>query len=83
MARENRVESRPLLLRISPATEQLLEQLAEKGLYGKNKAEVATFILREWTWSNTDKLKDHGVDVDHLVKGNGKKAASATRQKGA
>lgn len=83
MARENRVESLPLLLRISPATEQLLEQLAEKGLYGKNKAEVATFILREWTWSNTDKLKDHGVSVDHLVKGNGKRAANATRQKGA
>jgi len=83
MPRENRVESRPLLLRISPATEQLLEQLAEKGLYGKNKAEVATFILREWTWSNTDKLKDHGVHVDHLVKGNGKKAANTTRQKGA
>lgn len=83
MARENRVESLPLLLRISPATEQLLEQLAERGLYGKNKAEVATFILREWTWSNTDKLKDHGVNVDHLVKGNGKKAANVTRQKGA
>jgi hypothetical protein len=83
MARENRVESLPLLLRISPATQQLLELLAEKGLYGKNKAEVATFILREWTWSNTDKLKDHGVNVDHLVKGYGKKAANVTRQKGA
>jgi len=83
MARENRVESLPLLLRISPATQQLLEQLAEKGLYGKNKAEVATFILREWTWSNTDKLKDHGVNVDHLVKGYGKKANDVTRQKGA
>lgn len=83
MARQNRVESLPLLLRVSPATEQLLEQLAEKGLYGKNKAEVATFILREWTWSNTDKLKDHGVNVDHLVKGSGKKAADVTRQKGA
>jgi hypothetical protein len=83
MARENRVESLPLLLRISPATEQLLEALAEKGLYGKNKAEVATFILREWTWSNTDKLKDHGVNVDHLVKGNRKKAADVPRQKGA
>jgi len=71
------------LLRISPATQQLLELLAEKGLYGKNKAEVATFILREWTWSNTDKLKDHGVNVDHLVKGNGKKSANVTRQKGA
>ena len=83
MARENRVESLPLLLRISPATEQLLEQLAGKGLYGKNKAEVATFILREWTWSNTDKLKDHGVDVDHLVKGTTKKSSDLNRQKGA
>lgn len=83
MARENRVESLPLLLRISPATEQLLEQLAERGLYGKNKAEVATFILREWTWSNTNKLKDHGINVVHLVKGNGKKSTQVARQKGA
>ncbi|SPE44008.1 hypothetical protein SBA7_250015 [Candidatus Sulfotelmatobacter sp. SbA7] len=83
MARENRVESRPLLLRISPAMEQLLEELAGRGLYGRNKAEIASFILREWTWSNTGKLKDHGVDVDHLVKGTGKKATLTARQKGA
>jgi len=83
MARKNRVESRTLLLRISPAMERLLEELAERGLYGRNKAEVASFILREWTWSSTVKLKDHGVEVDHLVKGTAKKAAPPARQKGA
>lgn len=83
MARENRVESRTLLLRISPAMEQLLEELAERGLYGRNKAEVASFILREWTWSSIGKLKDHGVGVDHLVKGIAKKTAETARQKGA
>jgi hypothetical protein len=83
MARENRVESRPLLLRVSPATERLLEQLAERGLYGRNKAEVATFVLREWTWNNVNKLKDHGISFDHLVKERGKKAIEPTRQKGA
>jgi hypothetical protein len=83
MPRGNRVESRPLLLRISPATEHLLEQLAGRGLYGKNKAEVASFILREWTWSNTGKLKDHGIDFDHLVKENRNKATEVARQKGA
>lgn len=83
MPRENRVESRPLLLRISPAMEQLLEDLAERGLYGRNKAEVASFILREWTWSSTDKLKDHGVEVDHLVRGAANRGSGATRQRGA
>ena len=83
MPRSNRVESLPLLLRVSPATEQLLEQLAQKGLYGRNKAEVATFILREWTWNNTDKLKHHGIEFDHLVEGSGKKVSELTRQKGA
>jgi hypothetical protein len=63
--------------------EQILEELAERGLYGRNKAEIASFILREWTWSNTGKLKDHGVDVDHLVKRIGKRTAEAARQKGA
>jgi hypothetical protein len=71
------------LLRISPAMEQLLEELAERGLYGRNKAEVASFILREWTWSSTNKLKDHGVDVDHLVKGIAKKTGEGARRKGA
>jgi hypothetical protein len=70
------------LLRVNPATEQLLEQLAEKGLYGRNKAEVATFILREWTWNNTGKLKEHGINFDHLAKGNGKRVAEVFRQKG-
>ncbi len=63
--------------------EQLLEELAERGLYGRNKAEVASFILREWTWSSTSKLKDHGVEVDHLVKGIAKKTAETARRKGA
>lgn len=71
------------MLRISPAMEQLLEELAERGLYGRNKAEVASFILREWTWSSTSKLKDHGVEVDHLVKGIAKKTAETARRKGA
>jgi hypothetical protein len=53
--------------------EQLLEDLAQGGLYGRNKAEIGSFILREWTWSNIEKLKDHGVEVDHL-EGMGKKA---------
>jgi len=62
--------------------EQLLEDLAERGLYGRNKAEVASFILREWTWSSSGKLKDHGVEVDHLVNGT-KRSTEAVRQKGA
>jgi hypothetical protein len=82
MSRDNRVESRPLLLRISPATERLLEELAARGLYGKNKAEVASFILREWTWSNTSKLKDHGVDVDVLARSVGR-TREVARGKGA
>jgi hypothetical protein len=63
--------------------EQLFEELAKRGLYGRNKAEIASFILREWTWSNTGKLKDHGVDVDHLVGGTGANRAVPSRQKGA
>lgn len=63
--------------------EQLLEELAERGLYGRNKAEVASFILREWTWSSISKLKDHGVEVDHLVKGSAKKSAEIAGRKGA
>jgi hypothetical protein len=71
------------LLRISPAMERLLEELASGGLYGRNKAEVASFILREWTWSSAGKLKDHGVEVDHLVRGTAKRAAETAQRKGA
>lgn len=68
------------MLRISPAMEQLLEELAERGLYGRNKAEIASFILREWTWSSIGKLKDHGVEVDDLVKGTAKKSVETARR---
>jgi hypothetical protein len=60
--------------------EQLLEELAERGLYGRNKAEIASFILREWTWSSIGKLKDHGVEVDDLVKGTAKKSVETARR---
>jgi hypothetical protein len=60
--------------------EQLLEELAAKGLYGRNKAEIGSFILREWTWTNTGKLKDHGVNVDHLV-GRTRERVQTRRQK--
>jgi len=63
--------------------EQLLEELAQGGLYGRNKAEVGSFILREWTWSNAGKLKDHGIKVDHLVKGTDSRTAQHAHRKGA
>lgn len=33
------------------------------GLHGKNKSEVASWILREWIWHNQEKLSGRGLMV--------------------
>ncbi len=55
--RKNRVASVLLPLRITPSLNQHLEELAQDGLLGKNKADVATFVLREWVWHNLEKVR--------------------------
>jgi hypothetical protein len=66
--RTNRVGTIKLLLSTDPTLHRVLEELANNGILGKNKAEVAVAILWKWIWDNEDKLGRQGI---RLVKQNG------------
>jgi hypothetical protein len=68
MPPRNRTTTIRVLLSLDPTTDGVLERLAHIGLFGKNKAEVGTAILREWIWTNEEKLSRHGVTLSLVAK---------------
>jgi hypothetical protein len=59
--RKNRVGTIKLPLSLDPTLNRVLEELADNGILGKNKAEVAVAILWKWIWDNEDKLGRQGI----------------------
>jgi hypothetical protein len=52
-----------LKLSLDAATDRVLQRMVPVGLHGKNKSEVASWIIHEWIWHNQDKLALVGVRV--------------------
>jgi len=50
-------------LSLDPAKNSVLEELAGLGIFGKNKAEVASTILAQWIWDNEEKLRRQGIKL--------------------
>ncbi|HTQ53182.1 MAG TPA: hypothetical protein VMI94_01910 [Bryobacteraceae bacterium] len=48
---------------LDPTLNRVLEELANHGILGKNKAEVAVSILWKWIWDNEDKLGRQGIQL--------------------
>jgi hypothetical protein len=48
-------------LSLSDTANRVLEQLAEIGILGKTKAEIATRIVTDWIWQNEDRLSRQGI----------------------
>lgn len=46
---------------LSDTANGVLEQLAEIGILGKTKAEIATRIVTDWIWQNEDRLLRQGI----------------------
>ncbi len=61
MARGNAVETRKLQLTVDVATDRLVGEIAQLGLHGTTKSEVACSILRMWLWENQAKLRENGI----------------------
>jgi hypothetical protein len=59
-----RVQSVPttkLQLTVDVVTDRLIGEIAELGIHGVNKSEVASSIIRMWLWENQGRLRDSGV----------------------
>lgn len=63
MPRQNGVPTVRFKLSLDAMTDRVLQSMIPVGLHGKNKSEVASWIIHEWIWHNQDKLALVGVKI--------------------
>ncbi len=61
MARQNGIPTVRLQVSLDAITDQVLQKMVPVGIHGKNKSEVASWILRQWIWHNQEDLSRVGV----------------------
>ena len=61
MRPRNRIGTSRAQLSLSDNTERILQRVADIGILGKTKAEVATRIITDWIWNNEDRLLRNGI----------------------
>ncbi|WP_211904282.1 hypothetical protein [Ralstonia syzygii] len=67
MARSNVVDTKKLQLTVDVATDRIVGEIAQLGLHGTTKAEVACSIIRMWLWENQAKLRDNGIELRRVA----------------
>lgn len=63
MPRRKATETVRLQLTVAEATDRALEEMATMGILGRNKAEVAHWIITDWLWSNAEQLARSGIVI--------------------
>ncbi len=63
MRGKNPVRTKRAQLSLSDTANTILEQLADLGILGKTKAEIANRIVTDWIWNNEDRLLRHGIPL--------------------
>jgi hypothetical protein len=63
MPRRNGVPTVRVQVSIDATTDGVLGRMVPIGLHGRNKSEVASWILREWIWHNQEVLARVGVQI--------------------
>ncbi len=63
MRPKNPVRTERAQLSISDNTNRILQKVADIGILGKTKAEVATRIVTDWIWNNEDRLLRQGISL--------------------
>lgn len=63
MRRKNRVRTERAQLSISNNTDRILQRVADIGILGKTKAEVAARIVTDWIWANEGRLLRQGIKL--------------------
>jgi hypothetical protein len=69
MRHKNPVRTERAQLSLSDSTNDILEQLAELGILGKTKAEIASRIVTDWIWNNEDRLLRQGIHLSPSRRG--------------
>ena len=68
MAARKGSETVKLQSRTDTNTDRILEELVDIGIYGTSKSEVVSSILRDWIWSNEEKLARNGIILNDGAK---------------
>lgn len=63
MAQRKIAKSEKIQLTIDPATYRIISDMVNLGIHGTSKSEVASWIIRNWLWSNQDKLRSNGISL--------------------
>jgi hypothetical protein len=63
MRPRNSVRTERAQLSISDNTNRILQDVADLGILGKTKAEVAGRIVTDWIWRNEDRLLRQGIKL--------------------
>lgn len=63
MRGKNPVGTERVQMSLSDTANRVLEELAEVGILGKTKAEIATRIVTDWIWENEDRLLRQGISL--------------------
>jgi hypothetical protein len=66
--RRNQVDTVKLPLSLDIHTHRVLGELVIRGLFGKNRAEVASAIISRWLWDNYEQIEKHGVRLSGAPK---------------
>jgi hypothetical protein len=63
MRNKNPVRTERAQLSISDNTNRILQEIANLGILGKTKAEIASRIVTDWIWANEDRLLRQGIQL--------------------
>jgi hypothetical protein len=63
MRPKNPVQTERVQLSLSETASAVLEQLAQLGILGKTKTEIASRIVTDWIWNNEDRLLRQGISL--------------------
>lgn len=64
----NVVKTAKLQISLDEVSDRLLQNMSEVGIFGKNRVEVASWIIREWIWHNQPNLERVGISVRSQLK---------------
>jgi hypothetical protein len=69
MRLKNSIRTARAQLSISDNTDRILQEVADIGILGKTKAEVAARIVTDWMWRNEDRLLRQGITLKAKSRG--------------
>lgn len=61
--RRNGIKTSKLQLTVDETTDRVVSEMVKVGIHGANKAEVVSWIIRNWIWENQSQLAENGISL--------------------